>query len=190
MNFRLADVAFVAAGLLGCVGLAQAQSSKPGLWEITQKMQGGPGGAMAAQMAAAQEQMAKMPPEQRKMMEEMMAKNGVSMGGAGPGGGMTIKMCMTKEMAERNEVATQTQEGCTSNHSPRTGNTMKFSFTCTKPPSSGEGTVTFNGPNDFAMNMNIKTQVQGKPESMSMSSAGKWLGDDCGSIKPMLMPKK
>ena len=91
--------------LAGTAGAASAQM-KPGLWEITQKMQMG-GGQANDQMAQMQQQLASMPPEQRKMVEEMMAKQGVQMGRGGPGGGMAIKMCMTKEMAERNEVPSQ-----------------------------------------------------------------------------------
>jgi len=83
--------------LLGCALGASAQTMKPGLWEISHKTQFG-SGEMNKEMAAMQEQMAKMPPEQRKMMEDMMAKRGLAMGAGGPGGGMSIKMCMTKEM--------------------------------------------------------------------------------------------
>src|SRR5258706_9311672 len=81
---------------------ASAQNLKPGLWEITNKMQTG-SGQMEQQMAQMQQQMANMPPEQRKMMEEMMAQRGMKMGG-GAGGGMTVKVCMTKEMVEKNEL--------------------------------------------------------------------------------------
>ena len=142
---------------------------------------------MSKEMAAAQEQMAKMPPEQRKMMEDMMAKQGVGMG---KGAGTTaMKICMTKEMAERNEVATQ-QGDCKHTNSPRTGNTMKMSFSCTKPPSSGEGQITFNGPDSYSMKMAVTTTVKGQPQKVDMDGTGRWLGTDCGTVKPVAMPKK
>ncbi len=176
------------AALLGFCALgASAQSLKPGLWEITHQMKMG-SGEMNDKMAAMQQQLANMPPEQRKMMEDMMAKQGVKMGAAGPGG-MSIKTCMTKEMVERNQVATQ-QGDCTSTPSPRVGNTMKIAFTCTKPPSSGEGQITFSGSEAYTMKMKVNTQVRGKPESMDMEGGGKWLGADCGEVKPLAMPKK
>ena len=59
MNLRSALVVAVVSGI--AMG-ASAQTMKPGLWEISQKMQGG-SGDLSAQMAAAQEQMAKLPPE-------------------------------------------------------------------------------------------------------------------------------
>ncbi|WP_048439493.1 DUF3617 domain-containing protein [Caenimonas sp. SL110] len=165
---------------------AGAQGLKPGLWEITNKMQ--MDGERGQQLAQAQAQMAAMPPEQRKMMEEMMAKQGVKLGAGGPGG-MSVKICMTKEMADRNEMPVQ-QGDCKTTQQARSGNTMKMAFVCTNPPSSGEGQVTFMGPEAYAMKMAVTTSMQGKPERMNMEGQGKWQGSDCGNIRPMVLPKK
>ncbi|HSI54264.1 MAG TPA: DUF3617 domain-containing protein [Ramlibacter sp.] len=178
----------IAAALAVAATTAGAQNLKPGLWEVTNKMQTA-SGQMEAQMAQAQAQMAAMPPEQRKMMEEMMAQRGVKLGAGGPGSGMSAKICLTKEMVERNEVPAQ-QGDCKTTQHARTGNTMKMSFVCTNPPSNGEGQVTFVGPDAYNMKMLVNTTVQGKPEKINMDGTGKWLGADCGNIKPMEMPKK
>ena len=173
-------------------GYASAQTMKPGLWEIATQMQGG-SGEMADAMAKAQKQMESMPPEQRKMMQEMMAKRGMQMGTNG-GGGMSIKICMTQEMVDRNQVASHqgssTQNDCTNTNSPRSGNTMQFSFVCNKPPSSGEGRVTFTSPEAYSMKMTSTHMVKGQPTKMEMQTDGHWLGSDCGTIKPFEMPKK
>jgi hypothetical protein len=132
--------------------------------------------------------MENMPPEQRKMMQDMMAKQGVQMG-TGAGGGMTVKVCMTQEMVDRNEISSH-QDGCNHTNSPRMGNTMKFSFVCTKPPSSGEGQVTFTSPEAYNMKMTTTTTVQGRPEKMEMQNSGRWLASNCGSVKPLALPKK
>jgi len=168
-------------------GYASAQNMKPGLWEIATQMQGS--GQTGEAMAKAQKQMESMPPEQRKMMQDMMAKQGVQMGGPAAGGGMTIKVCMTQEMVDRNEVGRQ-QPGCTHTYSQRSGNTMKFSYACTQPPSSGEGQVTFTSPEAYSMKMTSTSTVRGNPEKMDMQTSGRWLGGDCGNVKPMVMPKK
>ncbi|MEZ0307629.1 MAG: DUF3617 domain-containing protein [Ramlibacter sp.] len=178
----------IAAALAVAATTAGAQNLKPGLWEVTNKMQTA-SGQMEAQMAQAQAQMAAMPPEQRKMMEEMMAQRGVKLGAGGPGSGMSAKICLTKEMVERNEVPAQ-QGDCKTTQHARTGNTMKMSFVCTNPPSNGEGQVTFVGPDAYNMKMLVNTTVQGKPEKINMDGTGKWLSADCGNIKPMEMPKK
>jgi hypothetical protein len=60
---------------------ASAQSLKAGLWEVSSKMTSA-SGELEKATAEMQAQMASMPPEQRKMMDEMMAKQGVKMGGA------------------------------------------------------------------------------------------------------------
>lgn len=165
---------------------AAAQTLKPGLWEVRQKMQGS--GEMNQAMADMQKQMAAMPPEQRKQMEAMMAKQGVQMGSA-PGGAMSLKMCMTKEMAERNEIPAN-QGDCKTTSQQRTGNTMRMSFTCTKPPSSGETQFTFTSPEAYTMKMTATTTASGKPEKVTMEGSGKWLSADCGNIKPMAPPPK
>jgi hypothetical protein len=176
----------VAAALAAFVGAAGAQSLKPGLWEINQKMQ--MSGAQGDQMAQMRQQMANMPPEQRKMMEEMMASRGIKMdpGGPGGGGGMAIQMCMTREMAERNEVPTQSGD-CKTTQQSRSGKTMKMAFTCSNPPSSGEGEVTFASPQAYSMKMTV---TQGTSEKMNMEATGKWLKADCGTIRPMVPAKK
>lgn len=161
---------------------AHAQSTKPGLWEINTKMHSA-SGDMEKAMANMEKQMASMPPEQRKQMQDMMAKQGMSLGASG-GGGMSMKTCLTKEMAERNELPQQQQGDCKTTQSPRSGNTVKFSYVCTQPPSSGEGVMTFNGDTAYTMKMNATTSVKGKPEKMSMDASGKWLSADCGAIKP------
>jgi hypothetical protein len=159
---------------------ASAQNLKPGLWEVTNKMQGGDMDKAAAQM---QQQMATMKPEQRKMMEEMMAKQGVKMGAGGPGS-MSVKTCMTKEMVERNEIPTQ-QGDCKTTKQQRSGNTIKMAYSCANPPSSGEGEFTIVSPEAYAMKMAVTTAMSGKPQTMDMDASGKWLGADCGDVKPV-----
>ncbi len=176
----------LAAAMVAFVGAANAQSLKPGLWEITNKMQTA-GGQMEHQMAELQKQMAAMPPAQRKQMEEMMAKNGMKMSAA-PGGGMTIKICMTKEMVERDQMPTQGD--CKTTHQSRSGNTMKMAFACTNPPSSGEGQVVFTSSEAYSSKSSITTTVQGKPEKITSEGNGKWLGADCGTVKPLMPPKQ
>lgn len=173
----------IAAAALAC-GAAFAQSQmKPGLWEVTQQMTTG-SGQMEQQMAQMQQQMASMPPEQRKRVEQMMAQRGMKMGTAA-GHGMTVKVCLTKEMIERNQMPQQQRGDCKTTLQPRVGNTTKMSFTCTNPPSSGEGQYTVTSADAYAMKMKINTQVQGRPETMNMEGTGRWLGANCGDIKPV-----
>lgn len=169
------------AGLLAC-GVAGAQNLKPGLWEMTQAMQGQAGGKdVAAAQAQAQRELAALPPEQRKMVEAMMAKQGVSMSA----GGNAVRVCISREMAERGQPPARQDGDCKTEWSPRKGNTITTKFTCNNPPSTGEGTIVFNSSESYTMNMKVTQTRGGKPETMTLQSSSKWVGADCGNLKPL-----
>jgi Protein of unknown function (DUF3617) len=176
-------------GIIWCVLIATpaaGQTMKPGLWEIASRVGGS--GEMGAKMAAAQAQMrqqlAEMPPAQRKQMEQMLAQQGMNMG-TGAGSGITTRICISKEMAARNQPPTQQQGNCKQEYTQRNGNTTRFKFTCANPPSSGTGEVTLHSAESYSMKMTTTSQTKGGPEQMSMDAQGKWLSNDCGNIKPV-----
>jgi hypothetical protein len=176
---------FLAAGVLAAACLpAGAQQLKPGLWEIHNKTNNA---EMDQAMAEMQKQIASMPPGERKQMEAMLAKQGVRMT-PGAGGGMTVQMCMTKEMVERDDVPMQ--DGCRTTRNQRSGNTIRTAFTCANPPSSGEGEFTFQGSEAYTSKMTVRSQVGGKTDTTAMETRGKWLKADCGNVKPVQVPKK
>lgn len=166
---------------------ASAQTLKPGLWQVANRMQGG---SIDMERATAQmeQQMRMMKPEQRKMMEEMLAKQGIKVG-AGGLGMMSAQTCMTKEMVERNEVPAQ-QGDCKTTQQQRSGNTVRIAYTCTKPPASGEGTLIIHSPEAYTMKMAITSKAGGKAETVHMDASGKWLKADCGDVKPIQPPLK
>ena len=164
---------------------AHAQTGKPGLWELTSKFSGSPEADKAT--ADLQKQLASMPPEQRKQMEAMMNKQGMSL--SGPGGAMVMKTCITKDMLDQSQLPVQTQGKCTSTTSDKTSTSMKFKYVCTNPTSTGEGQFTFQNENSYTSTIKLTNTAQGKPQTTTMAGAGKWLGSDCGTIKPMVLPK-
>ncbi len=173
--------------LLACAASASAQNMKPGLWEVSSKMGGNP--QMEQAMAQMEKQMAAMPPAQRKQMQEMMDKQGVSFGAAA-GGGMVSKVCMSKEMIDRGQMANppQQQGNCTSTND-KTATGYKMKYTCTNPASSGEGVFTYTSDTAYTLKMTMNGTHQGKPQTTTMDATGKWLGGDCGTLKPMVLPK-
>jgi len=170
-----------AATLFLCSPALAADTMRPGLWEITNTVKSGNSQTMAA-MAEAQKQMAAMNPEQRKMIESMMAKQGVGMSMGGDGS-MKITYCVTREMAARRELPTGQQGQCTSTSTP-TATGMNVSFTCANPPSSGNGQVTLTGDTAYTTTMNVTSSARGKPETMTVEAAGRWLSADCGARAP------
>jgi hypothetical protein len=186
ITFKQLSLAAV-CGLLSLFSLAAlAQTTKPGLWEISSKLEGDSKPEMAKLMEEAQKQMAAMPPEQRKMMQEMMAKQGMNMN-IKSDGSTAVKVCISPEMANRPPI--EQQKDCTYSAPSRSGNTQRVSFQCTQPVTSGEVEITFNGADEYAGKMRVTTTEKGKKETMNMSTAGKFLGSNCGAIKPMAVPK-
>ena len=162
---------------------ARAQIQAPGLWEHTMKSQDG---QMEAAMAQMQKQMESMPPEQRKRIEEMMASRGVKTGAQGT----TAKFCLSKEQAAKGAEPHMSGD-CSRQDLTRSGNTIKYSFECSKPrPMKGEGEMTFASDKAYSGRSTVSSQVNGQPRQMSMEMSGKWLSADCGDIKPMTMPAK
>jgi hypothetical protein len=167
---------------------------KPGLWEHAFKFDknsmGAMGGAQQDQMNKAMEemktQMANLPPEQRKMMEDMMAKQGMNMS-FGAGGVTTIKVCITPEMANRPPL--EQRDSCTYNFPARSGSTQRFSYQCSKPVSNGEGEIVFKGADDYDGKMKMTSTEGARKETITMLTTGKFLGANCGNVKPMAAPK-
>lgn len=181
-------LALLAGGVVAPAS-AQQQKMSPGLWEHSMSMKS-QSGKMEAALAQAQKAMASMPAAQRKQMEQMMAAQGLNIS-SGPQGQTTIKVCITPEQAAMDSMPQQ--EGCTQKVQRVDASTMKVSFQC-KPepgeaPTSGEGTVSFQGDKAYTGQFKIKTTMDGKPEQMEMAQKGKWLSRDCGTIKPAPMER-
>lgn len=168
--------------LLGLTA-AQAQTMRPGLWEVQSKMGGNP--KMEEAMAKMQQQLASMPPEQRKKMQEMMGQSGVSLN---PGGGMSVKTCISKEMVERGQMPHQNKGECTTTVSDKSATGMRMNFVCENPPSRGEGVYTFSGDSAYTMTMTFHSKAKAAMEGSTMASSGKWVSADCGAVKPVPMP--
>ncbi len=180
-------------------GAAQAQKAAPGLWEttITMKMQGAAGSEANAAMAQMQQHLAAMPPEKRAQMEAMMAQRSGS-GGAGMAMGMgmmsgkptTTKVCITPELANNDGFTQSAQrDGCKQLSKERSGNTVKFKFACTgEHASTGEGEFTFINEKTHTGRVTMESMVAGKPSKMEMAHTGRWLGSDCGDVKPLVEP--
>ncbi|MGZ3329820.1 MAG: DUF3617 domain-containing protein [Xanthobacteraceae bacterium] len=172
---------------LGCAAAlpAGAQNMKPGLWELSNKLSSSDS-QMNTAMAEMQKQLAGMPPEQRKAMQQMMERKGMQMN-VGAGGALTTRMCMTKEMIQRKEFPVQ-EGDCKQKVTPMSGNRMKVAFSCTKPPASGEGELTLDSDTSYRAKMHVKGSDEGRQQVVDMDVTGKWLGADCGKLRPVNTP--
>ncbi len=186
-------------------GAVCAQTLQAGLWEVSSKLPTGNSdlarlGAQsqdarskapamsseqrAAMMAQMKDQLAKMPPEQRKAVEQSMAvMQNMSMNADGS---TSMKVCYTKEMIARGQLGGQ-QGKCTYSPTDTSGSTRKFSFSCAEPDAKGEGSYTMLSPTAFTGSMTVSSVQNGKPQNMTLSSSGKFVSADCGSVKPIVM---
>jgi hypothetical protein len=161
---------------------AGAQDMKPGLWELNNNVSS-PDAQVQAAMSEIQKQLANMSPQQRQGMQQMLERNGVQMN-LGSGGALTTRMCMTREMIQRKEFPVQ-QGDCQQKVTPVSGKRMKVAFSCSKPPASGEGELTLDSDTSYRARMHIKGNDGRNRQSVDMDVSGKWLGADCGSLRPI-----
>jgi hypothetical protein len=161
-------------------GSAHAQKVRPGLWENSISIKGG--GEMDAAMARMRDELARMPPEQRRQMEAMMANRGMGMVAGQP---TTVRVCVTPEQAARDELPSGDGRCRHTGHS-RSGNTVRFKFTCQTEHgnSTGEGEFTLVSDTEQRGRMDMTIQRGQNQQRMEMNTTGKWLAADCGDVKP------
>jgi hypothetical protein len=80
------------------------------------------------------------------------------------------------------------ETGCTTNYSVRTGNTWKWHSSCPARQSESDGEVTFTNAENYKVKMTMTMPVNGKPNTSTRSMQSKWLGADCGDVKPFSPP--
>jgi len=171
---------------LSALGAAQAQSSglKAGLWESRTTRMTVDGKDMMPQIAAAAEQMKKqlasLPPEQRKKVEASLLAHG-----SDP---TAQHLCISPEMAKRDEPILPRPRGaeCDTPKLDRSGNRSTFEFVCKQ----GGGSMTAKG-DTVAEGDLVTTKMDttgkdaaGKAHTMQVETQMKFLGSQCGKVKP------
>lgn len=156
---------------------AQAQTIKPGLWELNNKVKTGDIQTDAA-IEMAMRQLATMPAAQRAQMEAMLAQNGVSVPKAGGDGGISVTACVTPEMAAKKELPLNQKGNCTSKSVPAEGG-LDVSFNCTNPTSSGQGQIRFSDDSHYTMTMDVNTEATGSAQKVHVDSTGRWVAANC-----------
>lgn len=163
--------------LAGAQAQLQAQTIKPGLWELNNTVKTGDIQADAA-IQMAMQQLANMPAGQRAQMEAMLAQNGVSVPKVGGDGTMSVNACVTPEMAAKKELPLNQKGNCSSKTVPADGG-LDVSFSCTNPTSSGQGKIRFSDDSHYTMLMDVNTEATGSPQKVQVNSVGRWIGATC-----------
>lgn len=205
MKHYLIALACVSATCLVVPSYAEAPikvDMKPGLWQNTMKYQGDGaeqmqamyGGQMEQAMADMKKQMESMPPEQRKMMEEAMAASGVKFSQDAvtldngqvkiDKQGLESKQCVTQAEIDRGYTP-EMEENCTSSMKQIGKNRFKSTQKCSgENASTMEAEIQFHSPTHYT-GSGVTTQlVNGQTYTIEVSLDGKWLGAECGDVKP------
>ena len=159
--------------------------AKIGLWETTTttEMEGMP--AMPAMPQIPKETLDKMPPAQRAQLEAAM-KGRANLGAPRT---TTSKSCTTKESLNRGFGMPENRGvDCKRDVISSSSSGIQLHMQCTPtgggPTSTSDVTMTRIDGEHVKGTMVSKTDVQGKPMTIKMNFASKWIAADCGDVKP------
>ncbi|MFI8482264.1 DUF3617 domain-containing protein [Pseudomonas sp. NPDC078700] len=155
--------------------LATAAPILPGLWEISTSNMAVDGQQMPA-MDVMINKLKTLPPEQREMMEQMLAKQGVQLGDNG------VQVCLSEALVKSDQLPLQEQSGCKQEVTERSDNMWKFQFDC--PQAKGQGETRFINDKQFTSIVTSTFNNQGKQQQGTMQTNARWVGTDCGGLKP------
>jgi len=185
---RLAAIRLAAFAVLVPVALVAAAAAalppmKPGLWETRTTVLDASGKEITPPEQAA---LAGMAPEVKARMAEAMKARGLSL----PDATGATRACLTKELFESGAWQQMAADaGCTTNYSTQSSTMWKWHTSCTgslKVESDGE--MTFNSAESYRTKMTMTSTAMGKTTTSTRIVQGKWLGADCGDVKPFTPP--
>ncbi len=179
------------ASVTMCPVAIWAQEIKPidiksGLWENTTTSQIS-GVSMPANMPQlTPDQLAKMPPDARARVEAMMK------GGPGAPQTSTTKACVTREQLSK-PLFNQQDKGCTVKLVSSTSSSQQIHMECTRgnTQTAGDMSLERSDTEHVKGEMLLKTSGDsstkgsiGQNMTIKISFTNKWLGADCGDVKP------
>src|SRR3984893_3916128 len=186
---RLIAIRLAASSVLSCFVLFSASAGplpvtpvKQGLWESRMSALDANGHETVPPEQAA---LSRLSPEARARMADAMKASGVSI----PDTNGATKVCLTKEMFESGRWQQMASEaGCTTNYSTLSGTTWNWHSSCTALKSESDGEAVFNNAESYRTKVTTTATVMGKTNTSTRIVQGKWLGADCGDIKPFAPP--
>ena len=175
---RSIAAAALAAGAALVAPFAQAQTPpiKPGLWEMKQVG----GEDRSAQMA---ERMKNMSPETRAKMQAMMKERGVDFTASGG-----THVCFDKNSMDIAQL--EKQSTCKTDFSSRTGSAWKWHSVCSQFKTESDGEALFTNAESYTVDTTTTSTMSGQPKTTKRTMQGKWLGSDCGDLKPFSMKRE
>jgi hypothetical protein len=179
-------IVFIALSFAGALAFGADSHLKPGLWEmhvIKQVMDGKDQTAQLSGMAAQMQQtMANLPADQRARVEAMI-KSRIGNDGA-------IRICISPEMAKRDTPLVDKEGRCQPASVQRSGDHLSYEINCTLngTTTKGRGEATYSADLISSRNDITVTSAGGGTHAMQTESEMRFLGNDCGDVKPFTPP--
>ena len=154
---------------------AAETSLRPGLWEI----------ATTSDLLLL---VPHIPAEQMQSIKDLANEYGFEVPPIENGAAIS-KACIIQEMANQKAppIFGENQLGCTTKNSTRTGNNYKMDFVCNSADLKGNGTAegSITSAESFTAKTNFNGTAQGNAVNEQADITGKWLGANCGEVKPL-----
>lgn len=168
--------------LVSALAQSPAINVKTGLWEVasTRSSTGMPKRSTMPQLPP--EVLAAMPPAQRKRIENAMkAARGQA------DGSRATKSCVTRESLERGlAFGAESRPDCKRTISNKSATRWELRESCADPRGRQTIVVRYEATTPETINGTVSITMDGGGHKMSMKQVmrGRWLGPDCGDVKP------
>ena len=165
---------FIAAVFAATPALADTLDVKLGLWETTSTTQT----TGMAMPEIPPEVLSQMPPDQRAQVEAMMKGSPMS---------DTMRHCVTQQdLEDAFKIDQMPEENCKHTVVTSTSKLQEAKLECTGEQ-AGSGTFRVEAVNNETVKGAMDMRMGSGQDSMAMKSSfiGKWLGAECGDVKPM-----
>ena len=167
--------------MLCSAGLAaQAQPVppiKPGLWQVSVQR------AVDGQATPSPgDRLKNMSPEMRAKVEAGMKARGMELGAGGD-----MKVCHTKESLAQGAWNRQ-GSSCKTDVKTRSAASWTWHTSCTQPLMEIDGETLFTNAENYIVKTSSTMTMGGQARSSQSTITAKWLGADCGDVKPFVMP--
>jgi hypothetical protein len=175
-------VVFSGCATMGVLAREPMIDVRTGLWEMSSERSSEGMPQMPAASQIPPEVLAAMPPEQRaRLREAMQAARG------GSKKARVSKVCVTRQAIERGlAFGSELRPSCTHNVRARSKNKWELQATCNEGGRRQTIDVSYEAPTPVTINGSVDIVMTDGKRRMAMKQVmrGRWLGPDCGDVKP------
>lgn len=180
--YRIVLTLAVAASALAPLAAAASPKNplaerETGLWEI--RLVGGT--SLASVALGVQQALRNLPEAQREQMRTIVGGKSLDIP-------TVIHQCLTPELARSDPKTLLASHDiqCSELEWQESGGSGRFHFVCTNPDGdwTGEGRISNASARSFDAESSVQGKYKGQRVAMDMKHEGRWLGPDCGDVKP------